>query len=42
MCPVGSVAKWFVDFCIITAQVTGLSSVKTSIKLNVVQNLMEK
>ena len=42
MCPVGNVAIWFVENCIIVAQVSGLSYVKTSIKLNVVQNLVEK
>ena len=41
MCPVGSVAMWFVEFCMIVAQVSGLSSVKTSIKLKVVRNLDE-
>ena len=40
MCPVGSVATWFVkEFCI---QVSGLSSVKILMKLNVVRNLVEK
>ena len=30
------------EFCKIVTQVSGLSSVKTSKKLNVVQNLVEK
>ena len=42
ICPVGSVGTWFVEFCIIVAQVSVLSSVKISIKLNVVRNLVEK
>ena len=42
ICPVGSVATWFVEFCIIVAQVFSLSPVKTSIKLNVVLSLVEK
>ena len=42
MCPIGSVAKWFVEFCIIVAKVFGLSSVQTPIKLKVVQNLVKK
>ena len=32
-CPVGIVAKWFVEFCIIVAQMSGLSSVRTSVVL---------
>ena len=41
MCPVGSVAKWFVVFWITVAQMSGLSSVNTSIKLIVVRNFEE-
>ena len=42
MCPVGRVAMWLVEFCILVAQVSGLSSAKTSIKLKVVRILDEK
>ena len=42
ICPVGRVAILFEEFCIMVAQVSGLSSVQTSVKLNVVRNLVEK
>ena len=42
MCPVGSVGTWFVEVWIIVAQLSGSSSVKSSIKVNVVQNLVKK
>ena len=42
MSPVGNVAIWFVEFCIIVAQVSGLSIAKTFEKLKVVQKLVEK
>ena len=42
MCPVGTVSTWLEEFNMIVAQVSGLSYVKTSMKLNVVQSLVEK
>ena len=42
MFPGGGVATSFVEFCIILAQVPGLSFVKVSMKLNVVRNFEEK
>ena len=42
ICPVGSVATCFEVFWIIVAQMSGFLSLKTSIKLKVVQNLVAK
>ena len=42
LCSVGSIAAGFVEFCVIVTQLSGLSSVKTSMKMNVVRPLVEK
>ena len=42
ICPVGSVATCFEVFWMIVAQISGLSSVNTSIKLKFVRNLVAK
>ena len=42
ICPVGSVATCFEVFWMIVAQISGLSSGNTSIKLKFVQNLVTK